>query len=107
MDLLDDDEVIDLRPRGRKTDPAAFIEQQRRRAPQVPSENEALREWGERPEPAPTTNGELGLCARCGTRQARSRCAQCGQAVCASDAWSMLGLCKVCVAANAGAPPPA
>jgi hypothetical protein len=104
MDLLDDDEVIDLRPRGRKTDPAAFIEQQRRRAPKVPSENEALRGWGERPEAPPAPVGELGPCTRCGTRQARSRCAQCGQAVCATDAWSMLGLCRACVAANAAAP---
>ena len=104
MDLLDDDEVIDLRPRGKKTDPAAFIEQQRRRAPQVPSENGALRDWGERPQPPAATPSELGLCARCGTRQARGRCAQCGQAVCATDAWSMLGLCKACVAANTAPP---
>lgn len=104
MDLLDDDEVIDLRPRGRKTDPAAFIEQQRRRAPQVPSENAALRDWGDRPEPARAPAGDLGLCTRCGTRQARARCAQCGQAVCSTDAWALLGLCKPCVAANAGLP---
>lgn len=100
MDLLDGDDVIDLRPRGRKTDPAAFVEQHRRRAQQVPSENVALREWGDRPAAAPATAVELGLCVRCGVRQARSRCAQCGQAVCATDAWSMLGLCKACVASN-------
>ena len=99
MDLLDDD-VIDLRPRGRKTDPAAFVEQQRRRAPQVPSENAPLREWGDRPVQAPGTVGDLGACVRCGTRQARGRCAQCGEAVCSADAWSMLGLCKACVAAD-------
>ncbi|MEA3166821.1 MAG: hypothetical protein QOJ26_1695, partial [Thermoplasmata archaeon] len=45
MDLLDDDSVIDLRPRGKKTDPAAFIEQQRRRASPVPAENAPLRDW--------------------------------------------------------------
>ncbi|MHB1261289.1 MAG: hypothetical protein ACYC2H_06190 [Thermoplasmatota archaeon] len=105
MDLLDDDSVIDLRPRGKKTDPAAFIEQQRRRATPVPEENAALRGWEQRPEPpAPTQGGELGLCSTCGTRQARSRCAQCGKAVCAADAWSMLGLCKACVAANVAPP---
>ncbi|HUR25972.1 MAG TPA: hypothetical protein VM327_08185 [Candidatus Thermoplasmatota archaeon] len=100
--------MIDLRPRGKKTDPAAFIEQQRRRSPQLPSENVALREWGdgERPQPPSSPTGELGPCVRCGTRQARSRCANCGEAVCATDAWSMLGLCKACVAANL-APPPA
>ncbi|HJQ92891.1 MAG TPA: hypothetical protein VJ874_01245, partial [Candidatus Thermoplasmatota archaeon] len=104
MDLLDDDEVIDLRPRGKKTDPAAFIEQQRRRAPQVPSENLPLREWGERPEQPPAASGGLGLCERCGTRPAKVRCAQCGEGVCTPDAWSMLGLCKQCVAANSNMP---
>lgn len=105
MDILDDDSVIDLRPRGKKTDPAAFIEQQRRRATPVPEENAALRDWGERPEPsAPATGTELGPCAACATRPARSRCAQCGKAVCAADAWSMLGLCKACVAANVAPP---
>ena len=105
MDLLDDDEVIDLRPRGKKTDPAAFIEQQRRRAVQVPRENAPLREWTDAPTPpvAPQPK-ELGVCEACGTKPARGRCAQCGQAVCANDAWSMLGLCKACVATNAAAP---
>ena len=104
MDLLDDDDVIDLRPRGRRTDPAAFIEQQRRRAPQVPSENKTLRDWGERPELPPTPAGDLGQCIRCGIRQARSRCAQCNEAVCTTDAWSMLGLCRQCVASNLSPP---
>jgi hypothetical protein len=101
MDLLDDDSVIDLRPRGKKTDPAAFIEQQRRRASPVPAENAPLRDWERSAEPsAPAAPAELGLCVKCGTRPARSRCAQCGEAVCATDAWSLLGLCKACVAAN-------
>jgi hypothetical protein len=99
MDLLDD-EVIDLRPRGRRTDPAAFIEQQRRRAPQVPSENLPLRDWAERPQQPPAPVAELGQCVRCGVRQARARCAQCNEAVCTTDAWSMLGLCRRCVASN-------
>jgi hypothetical protein len=116
MDLLDDD-VIDLRPRGRKTDPAAFIEQQRRRSTPVPAENAPLRDW-ERPQtdssgeeqpasqPAPPSGAlGLGLCQRCGAKPARSRCAQCGQGVCSADAWSMLGLCKACVASNIAAPP--
>ena len=95
MDLLDDDSVLDLRPRGRKTDPADFIEQQRRRAPAVPAQNAPLRDWGEGTPAPPTPAVDLGACARCG-KPARSRCAQCGQAVCAADAWSMLGLCKAC-----------
>ena len=104
MDLLDDDEVIDLRPRGRKTDPAAFIEQQRRRAPQLPSENQPLRDWGERPGPTTSPAGDLGQCVRCGVRQARARCAQCNEAVCTTDAWAMLGLCRRCLASHLGPP---
>jgi hypothetical protein len=103
MDLLDDDSVIDLRPRGRKTDPAAFIEQQRGRGVPVPPENAPLREWA-RPEPGPASPSQhLGACVRCG-RPARRQCAQCQQAVCAADSWSMLGLCRACVAARIAPP---
>lgn len=103
MDLLDDDSVIDLRPRGRKTDPAAFIEQQRGRGVPVPAENAPLRGWA-RPAAEPSAPAqELGACVRCG-KAARSRCAQCQQAVCAADAWSMLGLCRACVAARIAPP---
>ena len=100
MDLLDDDSVIDLRPRGRKTDPAAFIAQQRGRGIAVPAENAPLREWSRPQEPAVTPIEGLGLCVKCTTRPAKSRCAQCNEAVCAADAWAMLGLCKACVASN-------
>jgi hypothetical protein len=103
MDLLDDDSVIDLRPRGRKTDPAAFIQQQRGRGVAVPAENAPLRDW-ERPAAAPATLPQaLGPCVRCG-KTARSRCAQCAEAVCAADAWAMLGLCRACVAARMAPP---
>jgi hypothetical protein len=99
MDLLDDDSVIDLRPRGRRTDPAAFVEQHRGRRVAIPAENAPLREWS-RPEspPAPAAQ-DLGACVRCG-KPARSRCAQCQLAVCGADAWSMLGLCRACVSAR-------
>lgn len=101
VDLLDDDSVLDLRPRGRRTDPAAFVEQQRRRATAVPAENAPLRDWEPRPGPQPVEAAALGPCARCG-RPARRRCAQCGQAACAADSWALLGLCKACVAAESG-----
>lgn len=106
MDLLDDDTLLDLRPRGRRTDPAAFIERERRRTT-LPPENPALRDWQETAPLAPADprapREGTEVCALCGTRQARSTCAHCGRAVCTTDLWTMLGLCRQCAAAGSGA----
>lgn len=98
MDLLDDDRVLDLRPRARRTDAAAVIDEERRRAPPLPAANAALRGW-EGPVPEPTAReSPAGPCAICATRAARTACPACGLGVCATDLWSMLGLCKRCAA---------
>lgn len=101
--LLDDDDLLDLRPRGKRTDPAAFVADERRRKVAVPPENQALREWESRPPSTPTAPAAPQACAACG-KPAKATCAQCGLGMCANDAWTMLGLCKRCVADTMRAP---
>lgn len=81
MDLLADDFLLDLRPRARR--PAA-----------APTPVQA---------PVPAVKPVEGPCALCGTRPARTACASCGRGVCSIDLWSMLGLCKSCVAPEGAA----
>lgn len=101
-DLLDDDGLIDLRPRGRRTDPAAFVADERRRRIAIPEQNEALRGWDAPPTHLPTAP-TVNLCATCG-KAAKATCAQCGLGMCRADSWTMLGLCKRCVADTMRAP---
>jgi hypothetical protein len=100
MDLLDDDRLLDLRPRARRTDAAAVIGEERSRAEPVPEANEALRQWPGAPvEPTPAKPTDpTALCAVCGAKPARATCPACQQGVCVADLWSMLGLCKRCAA---------
>jgi hypothetical protein len=102
MDLLDDDRLLDLRPRARRTDAAAVIAEERSRAAPLPEANADLMAWS-RPEgtPAPAAAPVRGACSVCQARPATSDCAGCGQGVCAGDRWSLLGLCKRCAAAGA------
>lgn len=93
--LLDDDDVLDLRPRGKRTDPAAFVADERRRTVPVPPENQALQQWTDRPGSTPATAPSPQSCATCG-KPAKARCAQCGLGMCANDGWTMLGLCRSC-----------
>ena len=104
MSLLDDDGLLDLRPRGRATDPAAALAEEGRRD-RLPQANAALRAWPA-PTPAdaraaavpdaPGRTGAPSLCALCGTRPSRGDCALCGRAACAADLWVMLRLCRAC-----------
>ena len=105
VDLLGDDRLLDLRPRARRTDAAAVIDEERRRTAPPPAANQALREWADTAAaPATSTGGaaNLGLCALCGTKPARSACRNCGRSACTADLWSMLGLCKSCVKDSRG-----
>lgn len=98
MDLLDDDRVLDLRPRAKRTDAAAVIDEERRRAPALPEANAALRSWQGPTPQEPPRQAIDGACAICATRPARVACPACGLGVCSTDLWSMLGLCKRCAA---------
>jgi hypothetical protein len=98
LDLLDDDRLLDLRPRARRTDAAAVIGEERARAAPTPEANAALREWAG-PAPAAQAPPEpQGPCAVCSAKPARLRCPACGLGVCSADVWTMLGLCRPCAA---------
>lgn len=70
-DLLDDDGLIDLRPRPVSTTPS----------PGPPPRSVAVAQ---------------GPCAVCGARPARALCAACGRGACGADLWALLGVCKDC-----------
>jgi hypothetical protein len=100
MDLLDDDRLLDLRPRARRTDAAAVIAEERARAAPLPEANEDLRSWSPPDEapPSPARDAARGPCSVCQARAAATMCPGCGQGVCTADRWSLLGLCKRCTA---------
>jgi len=97
IDLLDDDGPLDLRRRGRRSDPADFVARERRGAA-LPEENAALQAWEDRPAPAQAEPVAAGTCAACG-KPALATCRQCGHGMCVADSWTMLGLCRSCVPA--------
>lgn len=114
-DLLDDDALLDLRQRAKRTDPAAVLDEERRRTP-LPASNPALRAWqGNAPPAAPgapraaTPDGDDAnaanandlLCQLCRTRPQRGQCAMCGRRACAADLWVMLRLCRDCASDDA------
>lgn len=96
MDLLDDDRLLDLRPRARRTDPAAVLQEERSRAVRLPEANAALRDWTRPAEPQQSSVTES--CAVCGTRPSRGTCPACGLGVCTADVQPLLGLCRTCAA---------
>lgn len=99
--LLDDDRLLDLRPRAKRTDAAAVIGEERARQAPTPAANQALREWAPTLAPVPEAPAVAGgLCAVCNARPTRALCRACGRGACAGDLWSMLGVCKSCVAAG-------
>jgi hypothetical protein len=104
--LLDDDRVLDLRPRARRTDPGAVAAEERARRPPLPAANAALREWSEAgpdgrvPAPVGQAPAASDRCSVCGTRAAKVLCRNCGQGACTMDTWSLLGMCKRCVDAG-------
>lgn len=93
MDLLDDDGLLDIRRRGRRTDPATAVDELRPRD-DTPERNSALTDWAAnlgRPGERPSEDG----CHLCGN-PGRNTCNQCGAKACAADYWVMYGLCRRC-----------
>lgn len=82
-DLLDDDGLLDLRPRraGART-------------------NADLEAWAKQnaaaPAPAAPEAPAQATCHICGKRPGRRRCEACGRMACAADSWTMLSLCAAC-----------
>ncbi len=92
MDLLDDDSLLDIRHRAKKTDPGAVIAELRGQSDR-PERNAALTDWASnlgRKEASP--DGGCHLCSAPG----RYACNQCQQPACAADYWLMFGLCRRC-----------
>ncbi len=101
MDLLDDDDLLNLRRRARSTDPEAVVAEERSGRLVLPSQNRDLDEWASTPagsqSEAPARGpGTAGACHVCGTRPGRSTCANCGRKACHADMWVMLRLCRAC-----------
>lgn len=84
-DLLDDDGLLDLRPRrsGARTNPDLEAWAKQHAAPAAP----------------PTAPTEEGACHVC-QRPARRRCGACGRPACTADLWVMFGLCAACAKAE-------
>lgn len=101
MDLLDDDRLLDLRPRARRTDAAAVIDEERARAVPTPEANAALRDWAGPAHSQAAPAGAQGQCTVCEARPARTLCPVCGLGVCSSDVRTMLGLCRRCATERA------
>lgn len=100
MDLLDDDSLLDLRRRARRTDPAAVTAEERSERTETPDTNRDLADWLRASgidrvgtEEGPPPDGE---CHVCKTRSAKYTCAQCGRGACAAHQWVMFGLCHRC-----------
>ncbi len=99
MDLLDDDDLLNLRRRATSTDPEAVVAEERSGRIALPSSNRALEEWASRvpditPEPGAAGGGPQ--CHVCRARPGRSRCANCNRWACQADTWVMLRLCRAC-----------
>lgn len=67
-------------------------------APAAQRANKALKEWASQgaQAPAPVPEAPEGQCQVCRSRPARRRCRGCERPVCASDLWTMFGLCTDC-----------
>lgn len=94
MDLLGDEGLLDLRGRGRRTDPGSLVEEARRGRTELPESNAELAAWardqGSAPEPEAPDH-----CHRC-QRPPRLRCNSCDRPTCAAHSWVMLGVCRDC-----------
>ncbi len=98
MDLLDDDDLLNLRRRARSTDPEAVVAEERSARTEMPSQNRDLSEWASR-QPETGTQEPVSkdaACHVCKTRAGRSKCANCGRMACQADTWVMLRLCRLC-----------
>lgn len=101
MDLLDDDDLLDLRSRRAKS-PEAFVRETRRRMAQedTPERNAALESFvaGGDLRVSDDTGGDIGgtLCPICKARPGRMDCSCCGRKVCHADSWVMFSLCRTC-----------
>jgi hypothetical protein len=99
MDLLDDEELLNVRRRGDGSAAKAAGQ-----APQGASskvqENQALRDWSPPSAPAAdaASKGPVadGTCPICTVRPGRRKCNACHRIVCTGDLWTMLGLCTEC-----------
>lgn len=101
MDLLDDDGLLDLRRRGRATDPRSAVAEERRRRDQAADDEpdwgslgadaEGGRDGSDGADAVPE-----GTCPICKRRAGALDCRSCGRRVCKSDAWIMFGLCRTC-----------
>lgn len=89
MDLLDDDDLIDLRSRARRTDPQAIVAEERSRWQEMPDANADLHAWS---APSEKAGGTCHACERTG----RMRCKACERTACAGHSWIMLGVCRDC-----------
>ncbi|MGB0653272.1 MAG: hypothetical protein ACPGQL_08735 [Thermoplasmatota archaeon] len=103
MDLLDDDGLMDLRPRASRTDPAAVLAEERERGRRdLGASNVDLEAFAREQGLVREESGSAGaatdgpLCHICKSRRGKTRCGNCGQYACSADAWVMLGLCRVC-----------
>ena len=94
MDLLDDDHLLDIRRRAKRTDPGAVVDELNRHVEDVPERNSALSDWAANLG-APGPEPEAGKCHVCG-RNGHQNCNQCGRLACSADYWVMYGLCRAC-----------
>lgn len=101
MDLLDDDELMDVGPRAKRSDPNAVTKELRSKRKDLGAENSALGKWAEGlggdkvdsfRDVAERAEDECHLCTAVG----RKTCEQCGKKACASHFWVMFGLCRSC-----------
>lgn len=100
VDLLDDDSLLDLRRRARRTDPAAVTAEERSERGEAPGTNPALADWMRSagidavgPHESDAPDGDCHVCRR---RAAKYTCAHCGKGACAAHQWVMFGLCHRC-----------
>lgn len=92
MDILDDDGLLELGPRARRTDPAAVTREEREKHRLLPKANPSLAEWGPTSEPA----ADDAATCHADERDAKYHCKQCGRGACAQHFWVMFGLCREC-----------
>ena len=66
--------------------------------------NEELKQWLKenkknfQEQPQPSSKKPTGLCSICGERKAELFCIKCGRPVCSSCSFTIIGVCKECVA---------
>ncbi len=99
MGLLDDDDLLDLGPRAKTTDPLAVVREERaRKATQIKGANKELEQW----LASQGAGGEDGQhpCGICSRVETRLKCSACGRFACKPHSWTMLGLCTDCATAE-------